>query len=378
MIRVREKLGDKVLEMVTRTDDMLVVKLLVEGTGILAETHIDRVVARALELRNPWISETALRACRHLAKPSETLIANLRDYMDAIMPLEFWRRRGEFLFSLRLSDGFGELRRVCKLRLADMVSAVAGFVLLLLVDTVAVAYGCMSLAGVVVLERVTGRHIVSDKGVDWNLNLLMGRCLVVLLIGTVLISGNRTVTGSVLGIEWAVGAVTTAMGAVGACLVVPYYDLGRLVKYGRFGMRQIVMFLGQLVMMVGLFFGVIALAEWLGWDAEVVAQVVTIAGAVLGVGMIGVRALRNWTAWRRDKRRLKEVEVEGRWKRAQISAMMDRMGTARGRYGFVSMLERRGVRPEGTWAGGTVPSYGGDRASILLAELEERWLGLAR
>ena len=92
----REKLGNLVLEMVTRTNDMLVVKLLVEGAGILTEPHIDRVVTDALGRKNPWISETALRACRHLPKPSGALIASLKEYMDAVNPFELWGRRSEF------------------------------------------------------------------------------------------------------------------------------------------------------------------------------------------------------------------------------------------------------------------------------------------
>ena len=380
MASFRERLGERVLEMVTRTEDMLTVKLLVEATGILGEKHIDSVVIRALSLRNPWVSETALRACRHLAKPSETLVASLRDHIDAIMPLEFWRRRGELLFSFGLSDGFKELRLVCERRALDLVLVGAGCVLLLLVDPAAVAYSGVSLGAVVMLRRVTGLHVVSDKGMDWNTNLFMCRCLVVLVIVMAFVSEGRTVTQGVPGMEWTLGVATNAIGAMGACLVVPYYDLGKLARRGaRPAMREVLGWLGYLSVVGGGFWGVTVVVERLGWAAEIVMRVLAIGGAVLWLGALATQAVMNWAAWRRDRRRLAGVGIiTGRWNRAQVGEMLEGLETATGRYAFVTSLERGGVKPAGSWPGGTVPNYGRDRASILLAQLEERWLDLAR
>ena len=123
--------------------------------------------------------------------------------------------------------------------------------------------------------------------------------------------------------------------------------------------------------------GLTELVEWLGWEQEF-GQVVGIGGGLLIGGALGMRGLKNWAAWRRDKRYLDGLEVRGRWTRSQAAGVLDRLETASGRYRFVTMLEAGNVEPEGSWPGRTLPSYGRDRASILLAQLEERWLGLAR
>ena len=226
--------------------------------------------------------------------------------------------------------------------------------------------------------------MVSGKDIDWNRTLFTGQCLIVLLIGVTLVVGGRTTEG-VLGVESIGGGGTFAIALVGVGLVLPYYDLGKLMTYWRrWTMREIREFLGVLgagglvlAAMGVVFWSANAVAEWLGCDSEAVARVLTVATVVCGGGVIGMRTLRNWAKWRRDRQRLAEVEVKGRWDREQVLRLLEEMGTARGRHAFVSMLDRGNAKPEGSWPGGRLPSYG-DRASILLAELEERWLGLAR
>ena len=379
MASFREELGDFVVGIVSKTEDILAVKLLVEGTGILTEKHIDRVVIHALTIGNAWVSETALRACRHLGKPSSTLVDSLRDYIDAIMPAEFWRRRGEFLFSLGLSDGFSVLRGVCKRRAADMVCGLIGLVMVMLVDPVAVFVAGVSLGMVLTLVRLSGLHIVSDRGVDWNTNLFMCRWLVVVMIGVALVGEGRTVTQGVPWVEWTGGVVASAVAVVGACLVVPYYQLGRLMRYGPGPLaRMMVELLGYGVAMFVGMWAWTEVVEWLGWDREFLVRVMGIGFGLLLGGALGMRALENWAAWRRDKRCLAGLEMSGGWSRSQVAGVLDGLETATGRYRFLTMLEGGNVEPEGSWPERTLPSYGRDRASILLAQLEERWLGMAR
>ncbi len=119
--RFRDALGELVYRTVRKADNVLSVKFAVECTGVLSDRYIDKVVAAALRLQNAWIVETAIRACRHLDRPSVELSRGLLIYVSMMTPLEFVRRQREFLFAFSLSDGFRGLRRACYWRVIVML-----------------------------------------------------------------------------------------------------------------------------------------------------------------------------------------------------------------------------------------------------------------
>jgi hypothetical protein len=64
--------------------------------------------------------------------------------------------------------------------------------------------------------------------------------------------------------------------------------------------------------------------------------------------------------------------------RQEISEVFYRLKTKQGRTRFVRYIENQGIRPEGLWPAGSIPNVGNDDGSTLLAQLEEKWLGLDR
>ena len=45
---------------------------------------------------------------------------------------------------------------------------------------------------------------------------------------------------------------------------------------------------------------------------------------------------------------------------------------------FVRAIQTQGIIATGSWTDGTIPNVDNDEASTLLAQLEEKWLGLDR
>jgi hypothetical protein len=79
---------------------------------------------------------------------------------------------------------------------------------------------------------------------------------------------------------------------------------------------------------------------------------------------------------RRDRQRLKSLKTKLPTNRAQISAEFISFKTSEFRAKFVKLLEERGIKPTGWWPDGVLPNQNNDEASTLLAQLEEKWLGL--
>jgi hypothetical protein len=64
--------------------------------------------------------------------------------------------------------------------------------------------------------------------------------------------------------------------------------------------------------------------------------------------------------------------------RQNINDHLKRYKTAWGRLNYVDFMQNHKIKPNGKWLDGKMPNFNNDRASSLLARLEEKWLGLDR
>jgi hypothetical protein len=101
--------------------DLLYVKILVEAIGLLERESIQRVVQRALELDNAWISETALRSCRTVNALDRNLEFELARFIMGISTDELRRRFRELDFSMSLSQAFSNIRGLLEKRYRGVV-----------------------------------------------------------------------------------------------------------------------------------------------------------------------------------------------------------------------------------------------------------------
>ena len=87
-------------------NETLQIKLAVESVGLLESKDMDKAIVKALSLNNYWISDTALKSCRHLQHVSDELIIGLKKYIW-FLPLKIlFKNKKDIAFSFNLSSAF--------------------------------------------------------------------------------------------------------------------------------------------------------------------------------------------------------------------------------------------------------------------------------
>ena len=115
-------------------NNLLLIKLSVEAIGLIEKNKIDLIIIDALKIDNKWISETALKSCRHLAKLSPELTKEFKSFISSVDLIEFFRRQKEFMFSFKLSDGFSSLYTFCKIRTIDLYLLFIGLIITIIIN----------------------------------------------------------------------------------------------------------------------------------------------------------------------------------------------------------------------------------------------------
>ena len=89
--------------------------------------------------------------------------------------------------------------------------------------------------------------------------------------------------------------------------------------------------------------------------------------------------------WNYDRKKLKKLLNKSSdpyyvWTKEEISNQFLTLRTSSGRLNFIEHLEEKRIKPpeNSEWPDGNLPNIDNDKASTLLAKLEERWLGLNR
>ncbi len=106
LIDFEEDLAKYIYKQINEDNETIQIKLAVESVGLLKLEYMDKIIVKALQLRNYWISDTALKSCRHLQKVSDDLIIGLKQYIW-YMPFQIlFRNRRDIDFSFNLSSAF--------------------------------------------------------------------------------------------------------------------------------------------------------------------------------------------------------------------------------------------------------------------------------
>ena len=97
-----DELAQFIAQRVLSNRDLLEAKLALEGTGLLEEGIAVNLINEALRMRNAWISETCVNACRHMRRLSNELTRTLASYFWELPAIVFLKNREEIMFSLSL------------------------------------------------------------------------------------------------------------------------------------------------------------------------------------------------------------------------------------------------------------------------------------
>lgn len=369
--------------------DLLAAKIALEATGLLPATAAEPILMKAFEMESPWISETALHACRHLKRIDVDLERRLERYLNQIEIRDFLRRYREIVFSLSLSDAFQKLRRYCVLRSIENRLFILGVGLM----TITAPMLILTMATMSILPRLI---LWPTKAYLLIRNRFRGDMVLMRLIFALSLSGIgvRTLLRAApfivfaphleLRIHHKFVVLAAALYFATAVALSPWLDVGRWLKRLQWRLpskETVLAILGEASLFVGLSVGLgivfwalyrlfTAFEKWVGTD--------------IPLGLLFVTAIGVFLCWKAllflfmihgERRLLKEVTRSIAITRSSIEVDFGRFRTESYRLKYVEWIRDMQVQPQGQWSSAR-PNIGNDRASSMLAQLDERWLGL--
>jgi hypothetical protein len=106
---LRSSLGEVVTKLI-RSPDLLASKIAAEMIPLLDDADQPVAINSAFETYSPWICDTTLGSCRHLAKLEDSTNQSVRSYLRSIPFVELLQRFSDLNFSMSLSDAFRKQR----------------------------------------------------------------------------------------------------------------------------------------------------------------------------------------------------------------------------------------------------------------------------
>jgi NACHT domain len=373
-------LADYIAEKIQPRGDLLAAKLALEATGLLPEPLAEPILVQALEMDNQWLGETALRACRHQKRIGKELEGRLQEYLQGIAVQDFLRRYKEITFSLSLSDAFLRLRRYCALRSADnrILVVTAGFCAAMSPTLVAVAGIPYFLLSPLTGSPRTMHRLWTRRNVYLLARLQIGATLVIAAVSRLFpqahhVVGWRRLLNPIEMVHGSALIYVIGIYVIIGLAIAPLLDISLVLQ--RFRWRSIDPApLGITVAFMAFIGGVVYLASKLALRFQKYATyALTLIFGAFGSYLL-LKALPLLLQIRGDREHLRKSQQAAAISRASIAGDFGQFQTTWYRTKYVLWLRDSQAQPIGPWPNGRPNT--GDDASTLLAQLDERWLGL--
>ncbi len=427
----QKKLSMFIHFVIERNTNLIASKIAVEAVGLIPSEKKDLLLQSAFSLSNEWISQTALRACRHLAEISKGLRTHLLFYFSELPLKELLYRRKEVLFSLSLSDALALLHRDVKVRLLDFRLFKIGLLTLSISCLILLIKNVFSLLilGAFVLSFIVFMKIYFKAKSLWRFNYsALIRCLSITFILLYLIYFVDVFWRHEISFNMSAIVLLTLLSA--SCVLIfpwnvwtylkSYFSFRAIPAYVKMELRKIsfksvIKYVLTLIFWIWigflfiqtlflLLFSDLAHTFFVSQPIEVVSKLFKdffeviwsiisrfpkfFMGLVL-IGQIGYFILYFHKRLLIPYRIFKKLNFEEIMSREKIDNQFQKCRSiyygkfqpkilVDFRFKYVRELEKRHVKAVGEWPDGVLPNSNNDAASTLLAQLEERWLGLDR
>jgi hypothetical protein len=381
---------------ISADSNMLLTKFSVEAAGLLNENDLQIAIIKAFKTNNWWIYEIALKSCRHLPAINEVLRRRIVRYINSMKVKAIIGNRKDLLFSVSLSDGFKMIRKYLLLRIWDYILFLVGLVLLILTRPIAALILWASFFSTVGLNNFN-----KYQGSDMYERFTYGRLLVIyrLIIAFSFLFAvmhlDRTslyVTLSSYFLPNSFGKSQafesfkyfnentmmwslfhySVLNAIIGILIFPYLDIANSFSIVMRKWKRTMLSLIGVILTI-LF---IAVAFSIAARFRIFEKVLLFGLPSIGL-IVTVFVLYEITCdyWQLSLIK-RQIVHESILKRSKISEFFNKFNTSVGRYSFVKLLSNYSIEAAGEWPDGILPNKGNDYGSIMLAQLEEKWLGL--
>jgi hypothetical protein len=331
----------------TQQENLLWQKFAVEAVGLLKNEDIDTAIILAIGLKNDWISETAVKSCRHLPKISNKLKDKLIDYIDTLAIDKFMEEKDNLSFSLKLSDGFHEVEKFLQMRVFDdycyLYASILAF-LLFLISLVAVTSYLFK-----PLQEIENLFLINKNSI-----------FLFLFTFAILVLPKRHIL---------------------------YYAPEFLHSLT---VRKIAIFFLQLTTVAIIAFICSSIINIRYFEnLSLILADISIAIQILFMGLFQGKQILDSIFYLishiasnlndfKTMRKLRKNHMFNIMTREQIAEQFKQYKTNWGRLSYIQFLNTQNIKPVGDWPEGKLPNINNDTASTLLAKLEEKWLGLDR
>ncbi len=378
----RNKLGEYIMKQVAKEGDLISKKIAVEAVGLLKEKNMDAILIKALDIGNPWITETALKSCRYLPRLSAGLERRIRMYIEIIDPWSFIKRPREVIFSFSLSNAFQKVRRICIWRAIASYSTLAVAIMIGLLRPfwfpIFLAAYLITRLSPSLFKRGTFKAFISSHRVLFPLTLLWGLSLLLnaAKYDKLPLQSKPIIHVSLLPYSKPIGIAIFLFIVI---FTIPWYRMrpSDLKPRDLFNetLLPLIYVLLSLAALSGLLYVFSLIAPTAIWI--LLAILIFLSNIVLIIYWL-VRIVISTKNWLMDYMSYRTLVKKRFPERRQIGEAFDEFRTAFWRLRFVRFLQSMRLKPIGTWPLGSVPNIEDDKASTLLARLEEGWLGLGR
>jgi hypothetical protein len=374
MIRFRQELANYVIGKIRPEGDLLAAKLALEASGLLEAASANSVFIAAMDSGNAWLSDASLRACRNIKDIDLGLESRLREYLGGFGILQVLGRADEVSFSLSLSYAFAKLRRFWAVRVFECRLVVVLFFICSVMNPVVA--GMIAFVGVI--ELLTG---ATDRAMESLLRVQLAVITVLPFALAILPKGRANlVVSATNGLWWhpGMGAYLTHPAITAICYMLVAVGLSPWLDWVQFPRRRAAPLRG---VVPGIFIAVCVeyLLPWLQSIVPMVMKILWICyESFLGLCIVGILAVAVYVLVELlgDRGRFRHATQAASVSREVIAKDFVAFRTALYRGRYVEWLATLPTSPTGAWPGLVRPNINANRSSTLLAQLDEKWLGL--
>lgn len=381
------ELSDFVLSQVD-ADNILETKLAIEAAGLVEPNEADKLIQEALDLKNPWISETALRSCRNLAKISIDLENKVIDQIRSYDPWEIFKRKNELLFSFKLSDAFKNVRNFLNATIIDYCTALFGILLLIIASPTAnILIGITIIIAYTIVRWITDFFLSFINEKRTSHQTLLSKELNAGIVSSIIMGLPFTHIPSIrlflsflvflhpLISELEYAQFSTYLHTIGGVLIFPWFAILYSLKK-----MNISLWIprAKMIAIGSPFFGIAyVLINYLQEVFDFLEQYMPYILAMAAIFMI-IPIIQEFIARIKDIKLNNKIPIDENLSRNLIERDLGRFKTPYGRRLYIKKIEHLNLKKiKGDWANSKMPAYRDD-ASTMLAKLEEGWRGFQR
>jgi hypothetical protein len=371
---------------------MIVKKIAVESAGLLEKEVLEEFIIGSFKTSNTIIQETAFRSARNIRSFSRRMERAMTAYLLSFDMIEFFERKKELLFSLQLSPAFRRSLTVARIININHYLFTIGLIILftnwgttltfltvvgLVVPLNYVAY-LTTLPGITHYDPKQDNS-VSKKGsvelftMEISLPIKIPMILCCRLVFSIL---AYLIVSSYYNIH---PPIVSAIYTVAVIITFPFLDIYLSLKAIGLSKEYLILLLLPLgvVPIIGLIYLLGRLFPHVNLNPFFTQFFIWVPRLIGGwlVTVFPFLLIKNYLA---DKKLLRSIQFFEEMEREKISDYFNAFTYKRHRLTFVKDLEAKVKKVTGHWPDNVLPNADNDYPSILLMQLDEKWLGLAR